>query len=80
MSTTEMLQVMDAPGKAKGKTPEGLKGDDLKAMFRAMFFTRLLKTDTLDDVGRAPSLRLASTCCCCTGPSSSLWPSGACAS
>ena len=42
MSTTEMLQVMDAPGKAKGKTPDGLKGDDLKKMFRAMFFTRLL--------------------------------------
>ena len=42
MSSPEMLQVMDAPGKAKGKTPEGLKGDDLKTMFRAMFFTRLL--------------------------------------
>jgi pyruvate dehydrogenase E1 component alpha subunit len=39
--TTEMLQVMDAEGKAKGKTPAGLKGDDLKAMFRAMLYTRL---------------------------------------
>ncbi|MDJ0520972.1 MAG: thiamine pyrophosphate-dependent dehydrogenase E1 component subunit alpha [Planctomycetota bacterium] len=42
MSETEMLQVMDAPGKGKGKAPAGLKGDDLKAMFRAMFRTRLL--------------------------------------
>ena len=39
--TVEMLQVMDAPGKTKGKMPAGLKGDDLKAMFRAMLFTRL---------------------------------------
>ena len=40
--TAEMLQVMDAPGKSKGKTPAGLKGDDLKAMFKAMLATRLL--------------------------------------
>ena len=39
---TEMLQVMNAPGKAKGKTPTGLKADDLKTMFRAMLETRLL--------------------------------------
>jgi len=36
-----MLQVMDVPETAKGKAPAGLKGDDLKKMFRAMFFTRL---------------------------------------
>ncbi len=42
MSPTEMLQVMDVPQKSKGKAPAGLKGDDLKKMFRAMFFTRLL--------------------------------------
>jgi 2-oxoisovalerate dehydrogenase E1 component alpha subunit len=39
---TEMLRVMDAPGKAKGKTPSGLKGADLKKMFHAMLHTRLL--------------------------------------
>jgi len=37
----EMLQVMDAPGKARGKAPAGLKGDDLRTLFRAMLFTRL---------------------------------------
>ncbi|MDA1196308.1 MAG: thiamine pyrophosphate-dependent dehydrogenase E1 component subunit alpha [Planctomycetota bacterium] len=42
MSATKMLQILDAPGKDKGRTPAGLKNDDLKAMFRAMFFTRLL--------------------------------------
>jgi pyruvate dehydrogenase E1 component alpha subunit len=41
MSKTDMLMVMDAPGKAKGKAPAGLKGEDFKEMFRAMFFTRL---------------------------------------
>ena len=39
MAETEMLQVMDAP---KAKAPAGLKGDDLKAMFRAMVYTRML--------------------------------------
>jgi pyruvate dehydrogenase E1 component alpha subunit len=40
--TAEMLKVMDAPGKAKGKVPAGLKGDDLKTMFKAMLATRLV--------------------------------------
>jgi pyruvate dehydrogenase E1 component alpha subunit len=40
--TTEMLQVMDVPSEAKGKTPAGLKSDDLKKMFHAMLHTRLL--------------------------------------
>lgn len=37
----DMLTVMNAPGKARGNTPAGLKGEDLRAMFRAMLFTRL---------------------------------------
>ena len=36
-----LLQVLDASGKAKGKVPTGLGEADLKAMFRAMLFTRL---------------------------------------
>ena len=38
---TEMHVVMEAKGKAKGRTPKGLGDDDLKALFRAMLFTRL---------------------------------------
>jgi pyruvate dehydrogenase E1 component alpha subunit len=37
-----LLQVLDAHGKAKGKVPPDLGEADLKAMFRAMLFTRLL--------------------------------------
>ena len=38
---TEMHQVMDAKGKAKGRVPPGLEPEDLKRMFSAMLRTRL---------------------------------------
>jgi 2-oxoisovalerate dehydrogenase E1 component alpha subunit len=41
MSAADMLQVMDVPGRGRGKAPAGLERDDLKAMYRAMLFTRL---------------------------------------
>ena len=39
-AATEMHVVMEAKGKAKGRVPEGLTPEDLKAMYRAMLFTR----------------------------------------
>jgi 2-oxoisovalerate dehydrogenase E1 component alpha subunit len=38
---TDLHVVMEAKGKAKGRTPEGLSKDDLREIFRAMLFTRL---------------------------------------
>ena len=39
--STDLHVVMEAKGKAKGRVPKGLKDDDLRAMYRAMVFTRL---------------------------------------
>ncbi len=39
--TLDMLQVLDAEGKVKGKAPADLTKDDLKSLFRAMVQTRL---------------------------------------
>ncbi len=37
----ELHVVMEAKGKSKGRTPKGLSDADLKALYRAMVFTRL---------------------------------------